>query len=369
MAGYETYWDGSACVQALSYSQACSNNYSCQTLTQGTTCNGAICSCTSIQFFNISSSKCEPLVSINGICTQANSCDGLKGLVCSVNNLCQCNSTQFWSTNICVNMHSYNQGTCTANDQCLESLGLICKLSGLTSCNCPTSVSNNKCDCPQTVNGIEYYWSGTNCSLAKSFNQTCTSSTECLTIQNTQCSGGICTCSSSCMWNSTACVCCGNGWTYHRGSCFKPSPCGSGGGGCSGTVSCTGGCGSNCNSNCGCCSSFNAMNVSNICYSSTYPTARLAILQNDDALFSSFVSTFASDLWFDAQRFWAGSSWSTTYNSFYTPGYSIEFNSSFWESSVSGGCATFYQGSSTLAFRFHSCTGINKRALCEYIFV
>jgi hypothetical protein len=66
------------------------------------------------------------------------------------------------------------------------------------------------------------------------------------------------------------------------------------------------------------------MNISNICYSSTYPTARLAILQNDDALFSSFVSSYATDLWFDAQRSWIGSSWSYTYNSFYTPGYSKE---------------------------------------------
>ena len=371
LVGNETYWNGAYCVQALSYNQPCSTNYSCQTLTQGTTCSGGICSCSPSQFFNTTSDKCETLVSINGTCSQANSCDASKGLSCQANNLCQCSSVQFWSINVCVNQFNYTQGTCSANDQCLYSLGLICKLSG-SGCSCPMSLSNSKCDCPPVTNGIEYYWSGTNCSQTKSVNQTCSSSLECQSAQNTVCSGGICTCNSNCVWNSTGCVCCAGGWTYNRGSCFNTGSCG--GGSCASFCSgancgaCSTGC-SDCNSGCNCCPTFNYMNSSNFCQSMypTYPTVRLAILQNSDALYTSFVTSFATDLWFDAQRGLQGSS-TTTYNSVYTPGYSIDYNSAFWDDSGNGRCATFYELSgSTIVFQFQKCSSVYKRVLCEYI--
>ena len=54
---------------------------------------------------------------------------------------------------------------------------LICKTSG-ASCNCPTNiVANGSCDCPIPISGKEYYWDGTTCASALSYNQSCTSMT------------------------------------------------------------------------------------------------------------------------------------------------------------------------------------------------
>lgn len=346
VSGNETYWNGAACTQALSNSQPCFNsstNYMCQTLTQGTTCSGGFCSCSSLQFFNITSNKCETLVSINGTCTQVNSCDASKGLSCQTS-LCQCNSTQFWdftSSNMCINRYSYNQGACASSDQCQP--GLVCKLSG-SGCNCSTvgSVANGKCDCPVPTYGNESYWNGTMCAPAKTFNQSCISSWrsyECQQItQGTLCSGNNCICNTSCTWNSTTCVCCSSGWFYHRGSCFIK--------------------------NSGCSTSFSSISVGADCNGPA--STRLAILQNSDATFSSFVSKFANDYWFDAMR---ANNNSVVYYSSLTPGYSITY-SSIWDlsSNLTDLCATFdLHDSNSLYFRFRNCLTSTKNFICEYV--
>ena len=70
----EYYNSGKTCIMASVYGQSCSQNYTCQYLTEKTYCNGT-CRCKSKEYFNTAKNICETLVSINGSCTQLNACD------------------------------------------------------------------------------------------------------------------------------------------------------------------------------------------------------------------------------------------------------------------------------------------------------
>ena len=139
------------------------------------------------------------------------------------NSMCECSSTQFWSTSssTCVNHYTYNSGICTADNQCTSNTNLICRKSG-TSCNCPSTVANNgKCDCTTPISGKEYYWNGSSCTSALSYNQSCTFNNMCQTLTElTICSGtpSKCICNSNSYWSYTQskCLSCLTGWLYHR---------------------------------------------------------------------------------------------------------------------------------------------------------
>ena len=204
--GSEYYSIGITCVLASTYGGVCNGNYSCQYLTQNTFCNGT-CQCDTNQYFNYADNMCENVLPFNSNCTQNDACNSTIGLSC-LNNVCQCNSTQYWNVTSCVNYVPYGLGTCTSNYQCNSNLNLVCKLPSTLSCSCPKRVTNNKCDCPAPVYGIEYYWNGTSCVLSNTYNQTCTSASTnfmCQVVtQGTNCTGPApfrCLCSSTQYFN------------------------------------------------------------------------------------------------------------------------------------------------------------------------
>ena len=120
-------------------------------------------------------------------------------------------------------MCSYNNQTCSSSAQCIEPL--ICNLISNSSCNCPAKVEINKCDCPRSFSN-EYFWNGTTCIQAASYNSSCDPSFNytCQTLtQNTFCDPitNKCGCiSDSSVWNSTMCLSCPKNWTLLRNSCF-----------------------------------------------------------------------------------------------------------------------------------------------------
>jgi hypothetical protein len=121
-----------------------------------------------------------------------------------------------------LSLYTYNNQTCTSSSQCKTPL--ICNLVD-SSCNCPNSVTINKCDCPRSF-GNEYYWNGTTCVVAGSYNKSCTVGRDytCQTItQNTICDStfGKCLCDPTyARWNSSVCLYCRSNWVLLRNSCF-----------------------------------------------------------------------------------------------------------------------------------------------------
>ena len=222
------------CTPALSYNQTCTNSsytYTCQTMTQGTTCSGTYpfkCRCTSMQYFNFHDNRCEDLIG-NTIttCSQPDACRSDLGLSCQ-GFLCQCNaSIQFWTGSMCIDFFNYDQGICSASNQCKS--GLVCVLAGVTSCSCGITIPNGYCDCPARAYGSEYYWNGFGCVMAANYGQKCYSANyTCQTLtQGTQCdaSSGTCTCGPYKKWDDITqnCTTCTPPWVYYLGSCFAIS--------------------------------------------------------------------------------------------------------------------------------------------------
>ncbi len=194
--GNEYYWDGFTCTVAHDYNQSCSNSmtsYMCKTLTEGTQCLGPSpykCKCASFQYYNFKTKKCESQLTNSATCPQADACRSDLGLSCPIG-VCECDTKiQFWNGTRCVNYYTYNTETCSTDSECKGSL--IC-VSGGTTCNCPSIVSNTKCDCPLRAVGSEFYWNGIICTVANSYEQSCSNSSTsymCKTLtQGTQCLG------------------------------------------------------------------------------------------------------------------------------------------------------------------------------------
>ena len=87
----ESYWNGSSCEMTKAYNQPClnaSSSYMCQTLTQGTICNGTwkmenfSCQCPYLKYFDMSLSKCQDQVSYNVTCSYNERCLTVNGLAC-----------------------------------------------------------------------------------------------------------------------------------------------------------------------------------------------------------------------------------------------------------------------------------------------
>ena len=93
-ANNEFYWNGTSCQQASSYGQACQNastNYMCQTITQGTICNGTAlnftCQCPYLSSFDILINACKAQVSFNQSCV-IDACIVSNGLFC-IGGICE----------------------------------------------------------------------------------------------------------------------------------------------------------------------------------------------------------------------------------------------------------------------------------------
>jgi hypothetical protein len=230
--GYEYYWNGLACVIALSNGVSCSNTsttYMCNWITEGTVCNITTfgtytCQCPSYMYYN--GTACRDQTLYNTVCSLATaSCRSDLGLSCQ-GNLCLCNSTsQFWSTSLqtCMNYYTYTSSGCTADSQCASTL--ICNNSTNTKCSCPLTLSSGYCDCPRSY-GNEYYWNGVSCVYAVVYNQSCTADYMCQTLtQNTTCDSvtKACSCHSWGGYKSSinACYyCSSSSWSYFKDKCY-----------------------------------------------------------------------------------------------------------------------------------------------------
>jgi hypothetical protein len=221
----EYFWSGTSCTLAFTYNKTCSNSstdYMCKTLTEGLKCSGGSqskCKCSNLQYYKISSSKCFHQLFENASCPQGDECRNDLGLSCQ-SSKCLCNSlTQFWNSSVCVNKYTYNADVCTDSTQCKSNL--ICRNSG-TSCKCPDTVSN-KCDCPTPVIGSEYYWNGTDCTIASSYGGSCSGNYACKSLQEkTICSSSTCNCDTTIsIWKSTVCLFCNNGWQFISDKCYR----------------------------------------------------------------------------------------------------------------------------------------------------
>jgi hypothetical protein len=229
--GYEYYWNGLACVIALSNGVSCSNTsttYMCNWITEGTVCNITTsgtytCQCPIYTFYN--STACRDQTLYNTVCSLAtSSCRTDLGLSCQWN-LCLCNSTaQFWSTSLqtCMSYYTYTSSGCTADSQCASTL--ICNNSTNTKCSCPTALTANTCDCPRSY-GYEYYWNGVSCVYAVAYNQSCTADYMCQTLtQNTNCDSVTkkCLCGPSGGLSSITnkCTYCSSGYTFYESRCY-----------------------------------------------------------------------------------------------------------------------------------------------------
>ena len=165
--GFEYFWNGTSCIESFAFNMSCSSSltsYMCKNKTEGTYCSGSPsfkCACTSSQYYDYSTNKCETLIANTAACTQVDACRSDLGLSC-LTSLCQCNSTyQFWNGTRCVNYLSYNEGTCTSSSQCNAKSLLTCVLSAASTCNCPNVVPVGKCDCKTADSNNSYYWNST----------------------------------------------------------------------------------------------------------------------------------------------------------------------------------------------------------------
>ena len=216
--GNEYYSNGITCTPALEYGNACNNTYECQYLTQNTYCS-IKCQCKYLQYFQTSLKFCINQLLIYQQCILSSDCRGDLGLSCQ-SGLCLCNSAiQFWNGLTCTNKYLYNNQSCTYSYQCANSYS--CNYNG-TSCNCPLNVVG-KCDCPTRAIGSEYYYNGTLCISALTYNQTCIANYTCKYLtQNTFCNG-TCICPPTTYFNTTF-QNCTNQLTYNQ-SCSYNQQC------------------------------------------------------------------------------------------------------------------------------------------------
>ena len=214
--GSEYYWNGFNCTHALDFNQTCvnttSSNYMCQTITEGTACVESYtggpfkCFCNSTQYYNITTKRCENILTHNDTCIQMDACDSRSLLSCR-KGICECNTLiQFWSTSIknCTDRKGYSRGICLVNSDCTGNL--ICQ--NLTSCSCPTLISRGHCDCPTRTFGSETYYNGFLCTDAASYGQACPGGQdyECKVLaQNLRCNTVTykCDCIIGKTWNAT----------------------------------------------------------------------------------------------------------------------------------------------------------------------
>ena len=182
------------CLNKLYENQTCSLTVQCF---EPMTCT-TMCQCDTYQYHNISTLTCVPQKTFNKNCNVDFNCRVDKYLQCS-NSTCQCiPEYPMWSYGYdkCIVPHTYSE-PCYSTTDCQSSQNLVCN-DGTYACTCPTKLKNGYCDCVRSVSN-EYFWDGTTCQKAHSYNQPCTGSFMCMTMtEGTYCNStyGICKCNS-----------------------------------------------------------------------------------------------------------------------------------------------------------------------------
>jgi hypothetical protein len=143
--------------------------------------------CPSLQYYNKYQLSCvDKLLNVKA-CISTTNCRSDLGLSCQ-SGKCLCETTtKFWNSSICVDYYTHNNQTCSSSSQCLSPM--ICNF-GVSSCICPKVVANATCDCPARAAASEYYSTGSTCVSALSYGSSCSDYYTCQYLtQNTYCSG------------------------------------------------------------------------------------------------------------------------------------------------------------------------------------
>jgi hypothetical protein len=156
--------------------------------------NQSMCQCGDKEYHEFSSLTCNAQKNHSQSCSIDFNCRVDKYLECK-SETCQCiSSFPTWSDGYdkCIVPLSYT-GYCYAVSDCDTSKSLSCNgYNGNNNCTCPVNLSNSYCDCTRSI-GNEYYWTGTSCTIARGYYQTCTNSLSsymCKTMtEGTICSG------------------------------------------------------------------------------------------------------------------------------------------------------------------------------------
>jgi hypothetical protein len=78
----EFFWNGTHCQMAKAYNGACSIDYMCQTLTEGTICSTSVCKCPRLKYYNYLNNRCEDKLLENIVCFQKDACRDDLNLSC-----------------------------------------------------------------------------------------------------------------------------------------------------------------------------------------------------------------------------------------------------------------------------------------------
>ncbi|UJR32173.1 hypothetical protein I4U23_019639 [Adineta vaga] len=241
--------------QTASYLETCaSGKVQCLSGT-GLTCSPTVftCLCSSQTYWNYNQKKCSTVKKLNEICLRNEECTTDKGLICHRNGTCQCPSnthytisgcttyalfhascitstcntqldlvcdpgTQvcicplgtYWSYARCEPVSTYT-GYCELNSSCDTQVGLFCRLPGpYPACDCPLQSQLYTCDCYEGQtwvigNGAN---STSSCVNQGTYNDNCTSDSQCPQALNLACINGTCTCQMPLwFWSQTANKC------------------------------------------------------------------------------------------------------------------------------------------------------------------
>jgi hypothetical protein len=193
----EWFWNGSTCEMAHQFFEPCSNDYMCQTYTQGTVCLDQICQCKSGEILSNDETGYRCTATIFKSCFNDSDCFGR--LYCK-NSTCACLEDDIFCYNSALNW-------CASKYECISNLDCI----------------EEKCQCPREIDN-EYYFKGNECVKAVSFGNKCRRTEECQYLtENTKCIKGICQCDPTGIFISNLCLTCLANWTLIRESCFIQS--------------------------------------------------------------------------------------------------------------------------------------------------
>ncbi|CAF1005154.1 unnamed protein product [Rotaria sordida] len=131
-------------------------------------------------------------VGLDELCLTDSNCNSRVGLMCTAGK-CSCSAAQFWNGRRCVSQRTFNR-SCTSSSQCNSLIKLACMnvtISSYTDLLCWCSASQ--------------YWTGSECVDLKTFNETCSSNSECQFTDFLTCINGRCDCNSTQFWDYEYC--------------------------------------------------------------------------------------------------------------------------------------------------------------------
>lgn len=99
---YDMYY--AKCLSKKGYSRPCTYSCECDSANKGLSCNGGICSCPKLTYYNSIALACTTAKtgSYNSSCKANSDCNTDIGLICSVSSVCDCvlSTNYYWSSSV-----------------------------------------------------------------------------------------------------------------------------------------------------------------------------------------------------------------------------------------------------------------------------